>query len=134
MTKEAISKAPERRVTRAKLGTRNVLTVEGKDPDFVYRVVNDTGDRVQRLMDLGYEIVEAKTVQIGDKRVGNPTSPGSKAEVSVGAGDKAFVMRQKKTWFDEDQAAKQEEVARTEAATKEEAQNGTYGKLEITRS
>lgn len=133
--KEAIAKAPERRVTRAALGTRNVLTVQGKDPDYQYRIVNDVGDRIQGLQDLGYEIVESKSVRIGDKRVGNPTPEGSKAQVSVGGGDKAFLMRQRKDWYEEDQAAKQEQVNKTEAAMKQEALNGAdYGKLTIPRN
>ena len=33
--KEAIAKAPSGRPQRTPIGTRNVLTVEGKDPNYV---------------------------------------------------------------------------------------------------
>jgi hypothetical protein len=130
-TKEAIAKAPVRRAKRTTLGTRNILTVHGKDPEYEYRIVNDTGDRVLFLQNQDWEIVEAKEVQVGDKRLGNPSTPTSLAEVSVGGNTKAYVMKKRKDWHQEDQATKQEYVNQTEAATKQDALNGTYGKLEI---
>jgi hypothetical protein len=129
--KEAISKAPVRRAKRTTLGTRNILTVGGKDPNFEYRIVNDTGDRVLFLQNQDWEIVEAADVQIGDKRLGNPATTSSNAEVSVGGGIKAYVMKKRKDWHEEDQATKQEYVNQTEAATKEQALNGTYGKINL---
>lgn len=133
MTKEAIAKAPAGRVRRTPVGRRNVLTVTGKEPGYVYRVVNDMGDNVQRFLNAGYEFVDSKDVVIGDTRIGAPTATGSKAEAHVGGGTKAFVMRQKQEWYEEDQAAKQAHVNAIEAATKEKALDGTYGKLDISR-
>jgi hypothetical protein len=83
------------RITRVPVTERNVLSVKGKEPGFHYRIVNDTGDRVQQLIDAGYEIVEASSVQIGDKRIASVAPEGSKAQVSLGGGVKGFVMRQK---------------------------------------
>jgi hypothetical protein len=131
--KEAIAKAPAGRVRRTPVGRRNVLTVAGKEPGYVYRVVNDVGDNVQRYLNAGYEFVEAKDVTIGDTRIGAPTATGSKAEAHVGGGTKAFVMRQREDFYQEDQAAKQAHVDAIEASTKQEALNGNYGKLEVTR-
>jgi hypothetical protein len=131
--KEAISKAPRGRVTRTPVGTRNILTVAGKDPNYVYRVINDSGDRVQEFMDAGYELVDANSVRVGDKRVNAATAEGSKAQLSVGQGQKAYVVRIKKEWYEEDQAAKQVHVNKLEEATKAKALDGTYGKLEISR-
>jgi hypothetical protein len=131
--KEAISKAPSGRVRRTPVGTRNILTVAGKDPGYVYRVINDSGDRVQEFMDAGYELVDADSVRVGDKRVNAATAEGSKAQLSVGQGQKAYVVRIKKEWYDEDQAAKQVHVNKLEEATKAKALDGTYGKLEISR-
>jgi hypothetical protein len=133
MSKEAISKTPERRVRRTPLGQRNVLSVSGKEPGYEYRFVNDTADRVAQFQDAGWEIVPAAGVRIGDKRVGNPTPEGTQAQASVGGGDKAYLMRIRDDWYKEDQARKQEYVNATEAATKQEALDGTYGKLEISR-
>lgn len=132
--KEAIAKAPERRVRRTPVGRRNVLTVTGKEPGYVYRIVNDTGDRVQTFLDAGYEVVSGKSVQVGDKRIGTPGSEGSIADVSVGGGQRAVVMRQRQDWYDEDQADKQAHVKALEETTREKALDGTYGKLEISRS
>lgn len=132
--KEAIAKAPSGRVQRTPVGTRNVLTVSGKDPDYVYRIVNDSGDRVQEFLDAGYELVKESSVKVGDKRVNKASAEGSVSQISVGQGQKAFVVRIKREWYDEDQAAKQQKVNELEAATKAKALDGTYGKLEISRS
>lgn len=130
--KEAISKAPSGRVQRTPIGTRNILTVKNKDPNYVYRIVNDVDDRIQQFKDAGYELVESD-VAVGDKRVNSATSPGSIKEVSVGQGTKAFVMRIKREWNEEDQLRKQQLVAAQEQATKEKALNGTYGELKLSR-
>ncbi len=45
-------------------GTRNVLTVSGKDPGFEYRVVNDDGDRVSQFEDMGYEVVKDSSIKV----------------------------------------------------------------------
>jgi len=115
------------------VGTRNVLTVAGKDPNYEYRIINDSGDRVQEFLDAGYELVDADSVRVGDKRVNTAKAEGSIAQLSVGQGQKAFVVRIKKEWYEEDQRAKMKKVDDLEAATKAKALDGTYGKLEISR-
>jgi hypothetical protein len=132
--KEAIAKAPRGRTRRTPIGTRNVLTVAGKDPNYVYRIVNDSGDRINEFLEAGYELVPEDSVKVGDKRVNKASSEGSNAQISVGQGQKAFVMRIRKEWYQEDQAAKQERVDRLEATIKDKALDGTYGKLEISRT
>lgn len=133
--KEAIAKAPASRPQRTKLGTRNVLTLSGKEPGYEYRFVNDESDRVQDFLDRGWEIVEKKNVRIGDKRVGNPESAeGVAATASVGRGVKAYVMRIREDWYKEDQAEKQAAADALESGTKQEALDGTYGELKITRN
>lgn len=113
-------------------GGRNVLTVQGKDPDFVYRVVNDDGDRVSQFEDQGYEIVKDSNIKVGDRRVANPSQSGSPVEVSVGGGKKAFVMRIQKDLYEEDQQAKQDYVNETERGMKDEARKvADFGKLQI---
>lgn len=132
--KEAIAKAPRGRPQRTPIGQRNVLTVAGKDPNYVYRIVNDSGDRVQEFLDAGYELVQEDSVRVGDKRVNKASAEGTVSQISVGQGQKAFVMRIKKEWYEEDQSAKQGRVDQLEATIKEKALDGTYGKLEISRS
>ena len=131
--KEAISKAPKSRVTRTPVGTRNVLTVAGKDPAYEYRIINDAGDRVQEFLDAGYELVKDESVKVGDKRVNKATSEGTLSQISVGQGQKAFVVRIKKEWYNEDQATKQARVSELEASTKAKALNGTYGDFKVER-
>lgn len=130
MSKEAIAKPPSGRVRRAPVGVRNVLTVSGKDPEFVYRVVNDVGDRIEQFKEAGYEPVPAKDVRIGDRRINGTSPEGSLAQTAVGGGMKAMVMRIRKDWYAEDQERKLVQVDQSEAATRKEALNGTYGKFE----
>ena len=131
--KEAISKAPVSRVTRVPVSQRNILTVKGKDPNYEYRVVNDVDDRIAQFIEGGYELVADDSTDVGDKRVSQGTSVGSKKIFSVGQGTKGYLMRIRKEWYDEDQARKQGFVNQQEASIKEKALDGTYGKLEISR-
>jgi len=132
--KEAIAKAPRGRPQRIPVGTRNILNVLGKDPNYEYRFINDSGDRVAEFLDAGYEIESADSVRVGDKRAGTASPEGSVGQYSVGQGQKAFLVKIKKEWYQEDQAKKQEKVAAQEQATKDKALDGTYGKLDISRS
>jgi hypothetical protein len=131
--KEAISKAPVSRVTRVPVSQRNILTVKGKDPNYVYRVVNDIDDRIAQFVEGGYELVDNDSVDVGDKRVSQGTSLGSKKIFSVGQGTKGYLMRIPKEYYDEDQARKQKFVSAQEATIKEKALDGNYGSLEIKR-
>lgn len=132
--KEAIAKRPSGRTKRVPVGTRNILTVDGKDPNFHYRIINDTGDRVQEFLDAGYELVDAKSVRIGDKRANQTSSEGTISQISLGQNDKGYLVRIKREWYEEDQAAKQARVQEMENATKQKALDGTYGKLDLSRS
>lgn len=136
MTRETLVKSPAR-PKRTPINGRNVLTVQGKDPNYVYRIVNDVGDRIAMFKEAGYELVDDKDVKVGDRRVNSATSEGSKAQVSVDKeGTKAFVMRIPADWYKEDQEAKQahvnelERTIKQEALSKNELSKGTF---EITR-
>lgn len=120
------------RTTRVPVTERNILSVKGKEPGYEYRIVNDTGDRVQQLVDAGYEFVDASTVQVGDKRINSTTPEGTHAQVSVGGGMKAYVMRIREDWYKEDQAAKQSRVNQMEDTIKQNA-SGFDGNVKITR-
>ena len=126
-------KSASARVKRTPVTERQVLSVKGKEPGYVYRFVNDIGDRVAQFLEQGYELVEDKDVKVGDRRIQQVKAEGTKAQVSVGQGVKAFLMRQKDEWHKEDQAAKQARVDQLEQSTKNQATSGTYGKLEITK-
>jgi len=130
----ATSKQAPARTRRTPInGTRNRLSVRGKEDGYVYRIVNDIDDRIQSMQEIGYEIVTDTGVSVGDNRAANPTQEGSPIKVSVGNGIQAYVMRQKQEFYDEDQAAKAAQVNELESSMKREAEsNGFYGKLNIT--
>ncbi|MDE3022994.1 MAG: hypothetical protein KGI54_14240 [Pseudomonadota bacterium] len=129
--KDSIVKSPSGRVKRTPVGTRNILTVRGKDPDYVYRIVNDVGDRVEVFKEAGYEPVLAEQHLVGDRRVNKPSDEGSIATAHVGGGQKAVVMRIRKEYFEEDQAAKQAQIDELEGSQRPENLNGYYGKSEF---
>jgi hypothetical protein len=113
---------------------RDLLTVSGKEDGYVYRWVNDTTGRIQRFKDAGYEVVDHQ-VAVGTITVDSSKSPSSTTERLVGKdGTKAVLMRQKAEWYEEDQAAKAQQIRETEETIKREALVDRYGKLEISRS
>lgn len=122
MATEKPAQAQVSRPRRTPIGRRNRLTVENRDPNYHYRVVNDVDGRVQDLLDQDYEIVlDAK---VGDKRVDEISSLGSAKQISVGGGLKAIVMRKRKDWFSDDQALKQKEIDDLEASMNIAAKRG----------
>ncbi len=133
MTEKQIAKAPVGRVRRSPLTNRGKLSVTRKDPNYEYRFVNDDGDNVSDKMDRGWEPVLKSETDVGDRRVDNAAPEGSISSITVGQGKKAVLMKIRKDWYEEDQIIKQDAIDKTEAATKQEALSGTYGKIEITR-
>lgn len=132
--KEPIAKAPSGRPERAPVGSRNRLKVHNPDPNYVYRWVNDsdgTGDRIDEFKAAGYEVVPKGTHKL-DPRVQQGTEPGSAENMAVGGGIKAVLMRQRKDWYDEDQAKKQRNVDTQEQAIRNPTVDGKYGKIEVT--
>lgn len=113
-------------------GTRNVLTVQGKDPAFEYRIVNDDGDRIAQFEDMGYEVVKDSGIKVGDRRIANPTKEGSPIQVSVGGGQKAYVMRIRKDWYDEAQKEKAAHVDEIEKGMVRDTKGSAdYGKITV---
>ena len=136
MTEKTVSKAQEgRRPKRTPINGRNILSVSNKEPGYEYRFINDVGDRVEIFKERGWELVDAKDVRIGDRRVEGGSALGSKAQASVDKqGTKAFLMRVRSDWYEEDQADKASALAEQEKSMKHSAiSNNDYGKLEITR-
>ena len=133
MTKENLAKAPVQRVHRNPVEGKNKLTVKGKDPNYVYRIVNDIDDRVQDFLDRGWELDVSENIRVGDSRIDETSRLGKVRLVSVGGGFKAVVMRIRKDWYDEDQEAKQEYVKKTEQAMRPNTADAQYGKIETSR-
>ena len=118
-TKETPQEASAR-PRRAPLEGRNRLKVRNKEAGYFYRIVNDIDDNILNLQERGYEIVpQEKAGMIGDKRVDNPSSPGSSSYLSVGQGTKAVLMRIKQEYYEEDQAAKQAKIDEVEQSMKQ---------------
>jgi len=113
---------------------RNVLTVENKDDkNFHYRWVNMDPHRINRFLDAGYEFERDNDVEVGDRKVDSSTGTSSLVEKGVGGGKKAVLMKQPIEFHKEDEAAKQRQVDEKEAAMKQSALTGRYGKLDVTR-
>lgn len=112
-------------------GHRGRLNVQGKDPAFEYRIVNDSeeGQRVQQFLDAGWEIDTSKQIKIGENRVNKASAEGTPNQISVGGGLKAYLMRIPKEFYDEDQAIKLQEIDEFEKAIKPD---GTYGSVSQT--
>lgn len=124
-----------KRVVRKPLFQRGPQSISGdKDPNFVYRFVNDTGSRIDQMKQAGYEIVEDDNLIVGDARVSDPTSHGSGKRVISKDGTVSYLMRQKKEYYEEDQAAKQQHNDEIEAAMKQQASEGMYGSIKTSRS
>ncbi len=131
MNKKQNSPEASARPRRSPLATRNRLSIKNRDPNYVYRIVNDVDSRIEDLQEQGYEIVPQDQVgPVGDKRVDNTSAPGSSSYFSVGQGVKAVVMRQRKEWYDEDQAIKQQRVDESEQTMK--SPKADYGSIKST--
>jgi len=127
-----MSRVIEKRTARKPLHQRGPQTINGdKDPNYVYRFVNDTGSRIANFQSAGYEFVEDKDLVVGDSRVFDPSDIGSGKRVTSNDGTVSYLMRTKKEYYEEDQAAKAALIDETEQAMKQEATKGMYGKLNI---
>ena len=125
-----MSEQPRKRV---KLGTRNILSAP-KKAGFVRRFVNDTGDRIQMFKDAGWNVVDDVN-QVGDPKLGKPTSIGSSANPHVGGGQRAVLMELPEEIYSEDRAEAQAEITKVENEMKRNSKtaskDGLSGKVEI---
>ena len=123
--------APKRQRRSSTAGARDKLTVYDRDPNYVYRWVRNDEGRIERFKEIGYEVV-TQSHEVGEKTVDSGSQLGS-AVTKFGGGSVTLVlMRIPREWYDEDQAAKEESIAQTEATMKRPAEGG-YGRLDITR-
>lgn len=129
--KETINKAPQERVKRVPVSARNRLEVIGKDPDFVYRIVNDVDDRIERFKQAGYEPVNVSEARMATQRVGQGTSEGTIASMPMGQGINGILMKIPKEYYEEDQKAKAEKIEASEQSIKKPDIDGTYGEIKI---
>lgn len=120
------------RVTRKPLFQRGPQAISGdKDENYHYRFVNDTGSRIHNFKQAGYEFVADTEIAVGDSRVIDASEFGSTKRVISNDGTTSYLMRIKKEFYDEDQAAKAEFISEQEAAMKKEATQGYYGSIKM---
>ena len=116
-------------------GGRKKLTIEGKDPNYHYCVITDREGNIDKFIRGGYEVCKRSELDsIGLRTVNKTDSVDDVARIPVGLGDDGIVMKIKREWYEEDQAAKQ---VRNKEQTESMFQNlnsgkdGTYGKVEV---
>lgn len=133
VAEQAAVPARKERPTRTPVGgARDILTVHGKDPNYVYRWVRNDEGRVEWFQDRGYEVVTGDQHEVGQKTVDSGSQLGSAVTRHGGGGKKLILMRTPKEYYDEDQAAKEAAIAATEATMKQ-PMDGGYGSVQITR-
>ncbi len=113
---EAVTEARPQRVKRVPVsGPRDILTLIGKDPNYVYRWVLDKPGRIQRFLDAGYEIVQrTDDLEVGQSTVDRGSRLGSAYTYATG-GTLLVAMRQRAEWYKEDQDAKLADLDAIEA-------------------
>lgn len=128
MTRQSPSSASAR-PRRQPLSVRNRLSVRNQEAGYIYRVVNDQDNRVEELLDRGYEVVpQDKVIRSGDKRVDDASALGSTSSISLGRGDRGVVMRIRQDWNAEDQAAKAVRADELERTMKQDGKQASdYG-------
>jgi len=99
---------------------KNVMGFTGdKDPNYEYRIFNDTGTRIAQALELGWEIVEDDG-ELGDADADKASAVGSQVRRTVNrsTGTQGVLMRIRKEWYRQYQQAKQARVSETIKALK----------------
>lgn len=118
-------------------GSRDILTVDNKDPDYHYRWVvageNENGIRLQKFIRGGYEFVSADDVEVGDDSVYKSSNVGSIVRIPSGDGMYSYLMRIKREWYEEDRANSQKKIDDVEKSIyrtrNQEEDDGQYGSI-----
>lgn len=128
------NKRPKRVTLRER--KRDILTVPNRDPNYVYRIVNDEPGRITELQKWGYELAPETKIGENDGNI----SLGTGVRIDVGAGKQGVLMRQRREHWEEDQKAKQDIISENERLmikkprkSTESGEDGTYGEVSINR-
>lgn len=115
---------------------RDILSIPARDDGYRYRVVNDTGSRIENLKERGYDMVE-DDIELGTSHVDGNSAYAGIVSRQVGKGVTAYLMRQKDEYFAEDKSDKARLVDETEESmmrkkvNSHESTDGTYGEVKI---
>ena len=135
--RHALQKSSEVKTSmRIPMGSRRNLTTVNDTPDgYVDRWVNDVTGRISRIKQAGYEHVQDASV--GDSNVDGTHSQDGVVSRDMGQGTTAYLMRQKREDFEEDQTAKQVVVDESEDSIRrgpnDNKNDGYYGSVSIGR-
>lgn len=116
-------------------GNRDILTVKGIPNGFVGRWVNDVPGRIAKFNDAGYEFADKDGLQVGERTVDSSEGVDSRISKLVGKDDYgnpiyAYLMVQKKGWYDEDQQSKENDLLSKEQTMRnKEKSEGFYGSV-----
>jgi len=135
---EAKKEAGTKDRIRIPIGLNNDITAVRDTPDgFKDHWVNDNPGRLEKLKLAGYEHVES--AQVGDVGVDGSHNEEGVVSRDMGKGVTAYLMRQRREYFDEDQAAKQARIDETVQSLRRdkvkstESTDGSYGEVKIGR-
>ena len=121
-------------------GFRDKLSVEGCDPNYVYRWVLDSNEGGQRIMQCSaasYEFVTSdQGITVGQGSVYKSDNVGSIIRTPGGNGDFLYLMRIPKEFHDEDKLAKDKKINDIEngmkrSTGKSAGADDLYGSVEI---
>jgi hypothetical protein len=112
---------------------RDKMTVKGLDHEnYVYRWVNDVGDRLATFVLGWWEFVDQNGQPVGDGGIDNSAGTSSKLTKAVGRGVTAYMMRIPREFWLADQKKKEDKLRETEQTMLATAKShGDYGKVEV---
>ena len=121
------------RPVRQPVSQRKVLSAP-KRPGYVRRWVNDTEGRVNLFTEGGWLPVENKEgLETANKSKLVEAPLGSIVSRHVGNGMKAVLMEIKEEFYQEDQAAKADQISATEKDILSNRSEGQYGDIKVQR-
>lgn len=134
-TQETEVKA-NRPAKRVPVGLRPRIAVVGKDPNYEYRIVNDTPGNVALMKQFGWQVCTNDEVDTGNFRAEEASELGSLAYMIVdrGTGMKGYVMKISQDEYKEIQEAFEQESRSLEDTLRPNYNDGEYGKISIDRS
>ena len=129
------AKRPRRSSANSKLKGPLAIVGDLDHENYVYRVANDEGNRIEELKSYGYEIDNSQNIGFSGS---NAVKTGSAHTVVVDkrTGKKGVLMRQPREFHEEDKQAKAKLIDKTEESMfrKLKTDEGRYGDVERSNS